>query len=97
MREVLKQPRYKPIPVVEQIAVLLAVNEGVFDELEPDELSEAKISVRKAVTKKLPELAKDIQSGEQLSEQQQQSIIEAANEAIRSMTEQSQDEVTGNP
>jgi len=94
VREVLKQPRYKPIPVVEQIAVLLAVNEGVFDELEPDELSEAKISVREAVTEKLPKLAEDIQSGEQLSEQQQQSIIEAANEAVRSMTEQPQDEIT---
>jgi F-type H+-transporting ATPase subunit alpha len=97
VREVLKQPRYKPIPVVEQIAVLLAVNEGVFDELEPGKLSEAKIAVRKAVTEKLPELEEDIQSGGQLSEQQQQSITEAATEAVRSMTEQSQDEVTGNP
>jgi F-type H+-transporting ATPase subunit alpha len=96
VREVLKQPRYKPIPVGEQIAVLLAVNQGVFDGLSLDKISEAKIAVRKAVAERLPELAEKIQSGEQLSEQQQESITEAANEAVRSITEQSQDEVTGN-
>jgi len=31
LREVLKQPQYRPLPAAEQIAVLLAVTEGAFD------------------------------------------------------------------
>jgi len=33
VREILKQPQYEHLPVAEQIAALVAVNEGVLDDL----------------------------------------------------------------
>jgi F-type H+/Na+-transporting ATPase subunit alpha len=44
VREVLKQPQYDPIPVAEQIAVLLAVTSGIFDEVELDEIAAAELA-----------------------------------------------------
>jgi len=89
VREVLKQPRYKPIPVIEQIAVLLAVNEGVFDELPLDKLSEAKEAVRRAASEKFAEMAEEFQKGEKLTEQKKQALKDVASEAVRSMRESS--------
>jgi len=43
VREVLKQNQYKPIPVPEQIAVLLAVTEGLFDDLPVDRIPGAEM------------------------------------------------------
>src|SRR6056297_864054 len=40
LREVLKQDQYAPMPVAEQLAVLLAATEGVFDDIEPDRMAE---------------------------------------------------------
>ncbi|MDJ0729184.1 MAG: alternate F1F0 ATPase, F1 subunit alpha [Crocosphaera sp.] len=68
VREVLKQPQYQPIPVAEQIAVLLAVSQGVFDELPLDKIAEGQTIIRQNVVKKLPKLCEKIEQGEGLTE-----------------------------
>ena len=82
VREILKQPQYQPMSVPQQIAVLLAVTEGVFDQLSPDQIVWAEQVVRKAVTKELPDLCTRIQSGEKLNEMDRDAIVGTAGKAI---------------
>ncbi len=84
VREVLKQPQYEPIPVPEQIAILLAVISGIFDGLSLDEIPDAKNMIRKAVGIKLPELYLRIQSGEELSNGDREALLDISRNAIKS-------------
>ena len=49
VREVLKQHQYQPMPVAEQIAVLLAVTSGLLDDVELGEMETAENAIRQAV------------------------------------------------
>ena len=85
VREVLKQPQYEPIPVAEQIAVLLGVTEGVFDDLPLDRVEDAGRAVREAVVAELPGLCADIERGKALDDEDQRAflgVIERAVEAL---------------
>ena len=75
VREVLKQPQYEPIPVAEQIAVLLAVSQGVFDELAIEKMSEAQTIIRQKVAEKLPKLCEKIEQGEPLNESDRNTLL----------------------
>ncbi|NEQ08175.1 MAG: alternate F1F0 ATPase, F1 subunit alpha [Moorea sp. SIO4E2] len=75
VREVLKQRQYEPIPVAEQIVVLLAVTQGLFDRLPLEEVSSAERSVRQAVVEQLPEVCRRIEVGEKLSEGDRQALL----------------------
>jgi F-type H+-transporting ATPase subunit alpha len=83
VREILKQPQYQTIPVAEQVAALVAVNEGVFDELEPREIGAAEKKVRQAVSERLPDLCRKIERGEKISEEDITSIKEEAEKIER--------------
>jgi F-type H+-transporting ATPase subunit alpha len=45
VRQVLKQPEAQPMPVAQQIAVLFAVNEGIFDDISLEEMDAAQQEV----------------------------------------------------
>lgn len=49
LREVLKQPQYRPLPAAEQIAVLLAVTQGEFDAVPLERIGEAEQAVRAVI------------------------------------------------
>ena len=82
VREILKQPQYKPMSAPEQIAVLLAVTEGVFDHLPPDKIAGFEQGICKAVSEELPELCTRIQSGDKLSEEERNALMRAARKVI---------------
>jgi F-type H+-transporting ATPase subunit alpha len=82
VREILKQPQYQPMPVSEQIAVLLAVTDGIFDQLSPDQIVAAEETIRKAVTKELPDLCARIESGDKLNEVDRSLLVGIARKAI---------------
>jgi F-type H+-transporting ATPase subunit alpha len=82
VREILKQPQYQPMSVAEQVAALVAVNEGVFDYLETDEVGEAETKVRQAVSNQLPELCEKIEKGEKISQEDIASIKDTAKKAL---------------
>ncbi len=82
IREVLKQPQYQPMSVSEQIAVLLAAAEGMFDALPPDQVAVAGKRIREAVTAGLPDLCADMESGTKLSEEDRNRLLEVARNAI---------------
>ncbi len=75
VRKVLTQPELQPLTIPEQIAVLLAVTEGLFDELEVEEIPGAEEKVREAVTGELPEICQKIEAGEELSEEDKKDIL----------------------
>lgn len=82
VREILKQPQYETLGVAAQIAVLVAVNEGVFDSLGLDAVAEAERRVYEAVTRDLSDLCGQIEKGERLEEKHIQAISEKAREAV---------------
>ncbi len=82
VREVLKQGQYQPIPVAEQIVVLLAVTEGLFDGVPLEEISQVEIRVSQGVREKLPDVCQRIEDGEKLSEGDRLALLDIAQEVI---------------
>jgi F-type H+-transporting ATPase subunit alpha len=81
VREVLKQSQYEPMSAAEQVAVLVAVVEGCFDVLLPDEVDTAAQAVRQAVVEHLPRICAQIETGHALDEADRQAILQVAREA----------------
>lgn len=76
VRAVLQQPQYQPIPVPEQIAVLLAVTEGVYDPFDLDRVSDLSGEIRRIMREELTEISKKIEQGEALKEKEREAIID---------------------
>jgi F-type H+/Na+-transporting ATPase subunit alpha len=68
VRQALQQPQYSPIDVPLQIALLLAVTEGVYDSYPVSALSDTREAVASVVEKELQGESKKILNGEQLQE-----------------------------
>lgn len=86
VRETLKQPQYSPMSVPEQIAVLLAVTNGLLDSVPLARIADAEDAVRTAVVQHVPEVCRDIASGEAFTGEDQQAILAVAEEAIEAFT-----------
>jgi len=91
VREVLKQPQYAPRSVAEQVAVLLATTEGLFDDLEIEQVAEAQEQVRTAVEDQMPDLAARIQSGDPLDDRTRTALLEAARDAVSALASDASD------
>ncbi len=93
VREILKQAQYHPLPVPEQVASLVAVNAGVFDDLPVDQVGDVEQAIREAVSETLPEICKRIVSGEKLSDDDHEAILHLARDKKRaSQDEQKQEQ-----
>jgi len=84
VREVLKQPQYGTLPVVDQIAVLVAVNEGVFDRLDPSHVADAEDRVRARIREDLVDIREKIEKGSKISKEDIEAIRKKAEEAVQS-------------
>ncbi len=82
VRRVLAQSQYSPLPVPEQIAALLAVNQGVFDGIDPDRIGEAEERVRAAVRDTLPGVCERIEDGEELGDDDRDSLLSTSRRAL---------------
>ncbi len=82
VRKVLTQPELQPLTIPEQIAVLLAVTEGLFYSMEVEEIPKAEKKVREAVTAELPDICRRIEEGELLSEDDQAAIINTVRKVL---------------
>lgn len=76
IREVLKQGQFDPVPAAEQIAILLAVTEGILDDLQLKEIASAKIRIAAAFREKLPQLHQAITSGRKLRHEDRKLILD---------------------
>ena len=88
VREALQQPQNQPLPVAEQIAVLLAASEGVFDELEPEAVIPTAAQLRQHFVTTLPELANRIEEGEVLQDEDREKLLQLAREVVADGTPQ---------
>jgi F-type H+-transporting ATPase subunit alpha len=78
VREVLKQPQHEPMPVPEQIAVLVAVTSGVFDGVSVKQIGQAERAVRAAMVDELAALGERIMSAQPLTEEELELITQTA-------------------
>jgi F-type H+-transporting ATPase subunit alpha len=82
VRAVLTQREHDHFAVPEQIAVLLAATEGLFDHLAPEEVAEAEATLRGALRERLPDLAADIEAGEPLTDAARAELLAALRAAL---------------
>ncbi|GIW83190.1 MAG: hypothetical protein KatS3mg105_4997 [Gemmatales bacterium] len=82
VREILKQPQYQPLPVAQQIAMLVAVNSGLLDDVPLADVPGVERRVCNAVTERLPDVGKRIESGETLSRDDWDAIVRVARSVI---------------
>ncbi len=84
VRAILKQPQFSPITAAEQVVVLFAVSEGLFDAIPLDRVGEAEEALRQTVDGSLSEIAKQVTSGKtKLPDEEKEQIRSAAREALR--------------
>src|SRR5690606_32040242 len=78
VREVLKQEDLEEVAVEEQLVALLALEEGLFDELPAARVVQAERVVRREVSRALPEIVGRLTRGESLGESDRTTLLEAA-------------------
>jgi F-type H+-transporting ATPase subunit alpha len=83
VRDALKQDEGAPIPVMRQIMQLLAVTEGLFDDISPDQLDAARAAVVAAVDD-LP-AAQEIVAGAKLDDDRRAALLSVARAVLRDL------------
>jgi F-type H+-transporting ATPase subunit alpha len=82
VRAVLTQREHQTIRAAEQIAILHAVNSGLFDSMPAESVSEAERVLRKEVREALPQLCARLEDGERLDEESWQELLKVSRDAI---------------
>jgi F-type H+-transporting ATPase subunit alpha len=95
VREVLKQRQYAPVPVPEQIFVLLSVSRGLLDEVDVDDIAAVKEKIHRLADDALSETAAKIEEGEELSSDEYDAILETIQAEIKEMSGEAQEENKG--
>lgn len=88
VRELLKQEQYDPLPAADQIAVLLAVIEGIFDHLPLDKLGQIERKIRRVFPEQLAGLYQQIQAGEPLGDEDRTALLDLIKRSISSIFEE---------
>lgn len=83
VRETLKQPQYRPLPAADQVTVLLAAAEGVFDPIAPEHISDVEAVVRRRLHAEAGDLVSQIERGEPLGDDARERLLEIAGAAVR--------------
>jgi F-type H+-transporting ATPase subunit alpha len=91
VREVLKQDEHRPLRASEQMAVLKAVNAGLFDALPVDMIGDAEAAVQQRVLADLHELCESMDAGEKLDDSQWQQVLDVASNALSEFQDRSQE------
>ena len=69
------------------MAVLKAVNAGLFDDLPLDKVGDAETAVQRRVLDELPELCQRMEAGEKLQDVQWQQLLDVVGKALSDITE----------
>lgn len=84
IREILKQAEYSPVPVPEQIFILLALDAKLFDNVPLEQMIEAEHSLREAVKDIPAEVRERFDADAELSDKDSETILEIARRALKS-------------
>jgi F-type H+-transporting ATPase subunit alpha len=82
VRQILRQDAASPLRAGEQVAVLLATNEGLLDDVPTERIREVEARIRERVLATLPEVCERIESGEELGDEDWQRLRETAADAV---------------
>jgi F-type H+-transporting ATPase subunit alpha len=82
VREVFKQPQFEPLPVPDQVAVLLAAGEGVLNAVPLDKVAEVERAVRKAVAAELPAVCERMAAGSKLTPEDRGELLRVIRVAV---------------
>ncbi len=82
VREILKQDENKPLSAFEQIVVLIAVNEGLFDSLPVADVKKMGYRLGNALLNQLSEQRQKVQAGERLSDEDTALVLDFARAAL---------------
>lgn len=75
VREVFKQDQYKPLTAGEQIVILFALNQGIFDDIPLEKMKETQYFIAKEFREKLPEIYQSIEAGNIFTQEDQNSLL----------------------
>ncbi len=89
IRACLKQPASSPIPLAEQIVVLLALTNGFFDPVPLDRMKEAELALRKTAAELPDEILQRFVSTSPFGEEDRRFILQLAEKVLEPFTEQS--------
>ncbi|TLD40351.1 MAG: ATP synthase alpha chain [Candidatus Jettenia ecosi] len=84
IREILKQSSYDLLSAPEQVAILLSVTQGLFDNVPIDKMNEVKKAVQKVTLEKLSDTGKRILADEKLNDDDKKAILSAVEKTIQS-------------
>ncbi len=80
IREILKQPQYKPMPVQYQVIIIYAATNKYLLDIETEEITRFESELFEYIDTKYPEIPKAIAEEKVLSEENEQKLITAINE-----------------
>jgi len=85
IREVLKQPRLEPVAVDHQIAILVAANEGILDEVGLEKVGEFERLLRERLRELEPDVMRRLREGEAIGKEELSALAEAARRVLDEM------------
>ncbi len=91
VRESLKQKRYDPLTVIEQLAALVTVNEGLYDSVAVSHITDVEEDIRALAREQLDEQEKQISDKKELTDDQRQETIDKLTSVIKKQAEQEND------
>lgn len=88
IREILKQPQYKPLRASEQIVVIYATNIGVFDDVDLDKLTLVQDELIKRTNIEIKNVLDDIDNGSKLHDSFKEKIKKLAEDVAKKYIEE---------
>jgi F-type H+-transporting ATPase subunit alpha len=82
VREVFKQPQFEPLPVPDQVAVLLAAGEGLLNTVPLEKIAEVERAVRRAVAAELPAVCERMAAGAKLTAEDRGELLRVIRAAV---------------
>jgi F-type H+/Na+-transporting ATPase subunit alpha len=92
IRALLKQPQNSPVPVPDQIVILVALNAKLFDNVPLDKMGEAESSLRKAVADIPEDVRNRFKGDKELSDKDRETILNIARKALEPYQPKSESE-----
>ena len=86
IRMIFKQPEMEPVSVTEQLFVLLALINGLFDSIPVEHIKQAESLVRQKSSELSEDILERIYSSEALNESDEEFILDHAKKALRTLT-----------
>lgn len=85
IRACLRQPQFEPLPVPEQVALLVALNRGLFDSIPLEQMAAAEKTVLGSVSMLPPDLVRRVFSQADFAQADQEAMLRAAQTAMSNL------------